>query len=120
MLPLLGESDVACLYLENLMLHASTPRLIRKRRFTILIGGLVIVGLYLAAILARGLVLTILWGWFAVPVFGLPALSITAAIGLTVLLSYLLNHRKTTASLGDIFLQSVAALGAGWVIHLFM
>jgi hypothetical protein len=87
---------------------------------TFLLAVPTIVALYVAAILARGFVLTILWGWFAVPVFGLPALSIAAAIGLTVLLSYLLNHTKESVSLGNIFIQALAALGAGYLIHLFM
>jgi hypothetical protein len=78
------------------------------------------VGLFLAAVLARGFVLTVLWGWFAVPVFGLPALGIAPALGLTVLLGYLLNHKKEGQSLADIFAGALAALGVGWVIHLFM
>jgi hypothetical protein len=78
------------------------------------------VGLFLAAILTRGFVLTVLWGWFAVPVFGLPALGIAPALGLTVLLNYLLNHRKEGQSLAGIFGGALAALGVGWVIHLFM
>ncbi len=78
-----------------------------------------VVGLFLAAILARGFVLTVLWGWFAVPVFGLPALGIAPALGLTVLLNYLLNHKKDNQSLLGIFGGALAALGVGWVIHLF-
>lgn len=45
-----------------------------------------------------GWVLSILWGWFAVPTFGLPALSIPTAIGLRVILGYLTpmpgNHNQ--------------------------
>ena len=77
-------------------------------------------GLFVAAVVARGLVLTVLWGWFAVPVFGLPALGVASAIGLSVLLVYTLNCAKTKGSLGDVFLQALSALGAGWVIHLFL
>lgn len=78
------------------------------------------VGLFLAAILVRGFVLTVLWGWFAVPVFGLPALGIAPALGLTVLLNYLLNHKREAQTLGGIFDGALAALGVGWVIHLFV
>jgi hypothetical protein len=78
------------------------------------------VGLFLTAILARGFVLTTLWGWYAVPVFGLPTLGIAPALGLTVLLNYLLNHKKEGQSLFGIFGGALAALGVGWVIHLFM
>jgi hypothetical protein len=79
-----------------------------------------VVGLFLAAILARGFVLTVLWAWFAVPVFGLPILGIAPALGLTVLFNYLLNHKKEGQSLFGIFGGALAALSVGWVIHLFM
>ncbi len=78
------------------------------------------VGLFLAAILARGFVLTVLWGWFAVPVFGLPPLGIAPALGLAVLLNYLLNHKRADQSLAGIFGNALATLGVGWVIHLFI
>ena len=35
----------------------------------------------------RGYVLSVLWAWFIVPLFGLPALSIPLAIGLMVIVS---------------------------------
>jgi hypothetical protein len=79
-----------------------------------------VAGLYLTAILCRGFVLTVLWGWFVVPVFGLPALGIASALGLTVLLNNLLGHKREAKSLTDIFLMALAALGVGWLIHLFM
>lgn len=79
-----------------------------------------VVALFLAAVLVRGLVISVLWGWFVVPVFGLPALHVAPALGLAVLLNYLLNHKKGAASLMDIFLGALAALGVGWVIQLFV
>lgn len=39
----------------------------------------------------NGAVLTLLWRWFAVPVFGLPELSIPAAIGIILILDFARN-----------------------------
>ena len=39
----------------------------------------------------QGWVLTLLWGWFAVPLFGLPPLSLAPAIGLMVLVRFFLG-----------------------------
>jgi hypothetical protein len=79
-----------------------------------------VVALFILAILVRGFCLSVLWGWLIVPVFGLPALGIAPAIGLTVFLNYLLNHKKEESSLGDVLLGPMLALGVGWVIHLFI
>lgn len=46
------------------------------------------VTLVIASIL-NGWALSILWAWFIVPVFGLPALSIVQAIGLAMVVSFL-------------------------------
>ncbi len=40
--------------------------------------------LYLPAALWNGLALSILWGWFIVPVFSLPALSVASAAGVSL------------------------------------
>jgi hypothetical protein len=77
------------------------------------------VGLCLAAILVRGFVLSVLWGWFAVPL-GAPALGVVSALGLSVLLSYLLHHTTGNKSLSDVFIEALAALSVGYVFHLFM
>ena len=42
----------------------------------------------------RGYVLSILWGWFIVPLFGLPALSIPFAIGFSLIVGYM-THQAT-------------------------
>jgi hypothetical protein len=82
------------------------------------IGGVV---LFLAALLTRGLVITLLWSWFMVPVFGLPALGIASALGLTLVLNYLLDPgKKGNQTLVEIFTTAGGVLVIGYVIHLFM
>jgi hypothetical protein len=51
-----------------------------------------VMGLLIAATILRGWALSILWGWFVVPVFGLPPLSIPQAIGIAVTFS-LIAHQ---------------------------
>jgi hypothetical protein len=76
--------------------------------------------LLLLALLIRGVCLSILWGWLIVPVFGLSALGVAPAIGLTVFLNFLLNHKKEEQTLADVFATPLFVLGVGWVIHLFI
>lgn len=56
-----------------------------------------VIGIALTAIIAsimsiilKGWVLSILWGWFFVPLFGGPALKITSAIGINILFALIL------------------------------
>jgi hypothetical protein len=84
---------------------------------TAAVGTLTLVVL---AILVRGFCLSILWGWLIVPVFGLPALGVAPAIGLTVFLNLLLNHSKVESSLGGVLASPFVALLLGWVVHLFI
>lgn len=85
------------------------------------------------ALLWRGYVLTILWGWFIVPLFGVPALSIPLAIGLSLTVAFLTSQRtgnETTEkkSEGEKLLTSLIlcaawpliALGVGWVVQRFV
>jgi len=72
------------------------------------------------ALLIRGLCLSILWGWLIAPVFGLPALGIAPALGLTVFLNFLLDHKKEQHAAADIIVVPLFVLGVGWVIHLFI
>lgn len=60
-----------------------------------ILGGLA--AIVLAVVWAgfwSGLAVSVLWGWFVVPVFGLPALSIAQAYGLALLVG-MLTHRGT-------------------------
>ena len=81
----------------------------------------------------RGYVLTILWAWFVVPVFHLPALGIVTAIGISLVVSFLTyQHRPEnpadTRSAGEKYGESVTiallwpamTLLIGWAVHLFL
>ena len=59
-------------------------------KFLTFIGAVVgFVALIFFSAMWSGYVLTILWGWFIVPVFKLPVLSIPVAIGMALTISYL-------------------------------
>lgn len=75
----------------------------------------------------RGYVLSVLWGWFIVPTFGLPGISIPIAIGIGIILSFT-THQISAArekqSTGDHVFNIVAhpllVLLIGWIVTLFM
>lgn len=48
---------------------------------------LIIIALIVAAACLEGFVISALWGWFVSPTFGLPALSIPLALGISLVLS---------------------------------
>lgn len=91
------------------------------------LAGLVAI---VALIILRGLVLSMLWGWFIVPL-GAPVLSVAQAVGI-VLIVMLITFRSTERSeIEDRKWYSLALaiiagmhtlwlLFLGWVIHLFM
>lgn len=95
----------------------------------LLIGALIVVPL---AIL-RGWVFSVLWGWFIVPIFGLPALGIATAIGVMFTVTYLVSGSKANeiaearkkedpewkTKLFNLFLEPLVVLGLGWVIWRF-
>jgi len=80
----------------------------------------------------RGWVMTKLWAWFVVPVFGLPALGLAAAIGLSLTIGFFTyqysdtvqekrkGYAATAYPLGVVFLYPAVLLGIGWIVTLFM
>lgn len=79
----------------------------------------------------QGFVLTKLWAWFIVPVFGLPALGLVPAIGLAAVITYLTTsvpHDIKDKGYSDLVGHQVSvglilpafALLTGWFWHLFM
>lgn len=75
----------------------------------------------------RGYVLSVLWGWFIVPTFGLPGISIPIAIGIAVILSFTthqLNVARETQTTGDRVFNAVVhplfVLFIGWIVTLFI
>lgn len=49
---------------------------------------LLVLILFVPSMLWSAYVLSILWGWFMTPIFGLPSLSIAAAIGVRLVISF--------------------------------
>jgi hypothetical protein len=100
-------------------------------------AGIGAVALYLVALvgsyLLNGWTLTVLWGWFIRPTFGLPALGIAPAIGLSIIVGYLVHRSQSdkewkqktwTEKWIEPFVHAIIrptfALAIGWVVHLFM
>ena len=106
------------------MLHKETEQLLQayKRQVVWAVIGkfFVMLPLFLAALVVRGFCLSVLWGWLIVPVFHVPALTIAAALGLSVFLCYLLRHQKEAGGFWTILGEGVVALGVGYLIHLFI
>lgn len=98
-----------------------------------IIGGIVaFIIIWALSSMWSGYVLSILWGWFVVPTFGLPSLSVVTAIGIAIVVSYLTHQiytgreekkewsEKFADMIGYGILKPLIALGFGWVVHLFM
>ncbi len=82
-----------------------------------------------AALLWRGYVLAVVWGWLAVPLFGLPEISTAAAIGLCALGSLLVpsslntdsnddssSGEKAAKAVGIVMLWPALALLVAWIV----
>lgn len=91
-----------------------------------------IAGIVIAAIL-NGWALSIIWGWFVVPLFGLPSLSVPAAIGLALTLNLFVRPEYdekryqnsdlaeiTGALIGKGLLGPLVVLGLGWIVKQFI
>jgi hypothetical protein len=80
----------------------------------------------------RGYVFSILWGWFAVPQFGLPELPVVAAIGVSILIGFATyqhqrgpkDTRSTSDAIavaaGNVFLYPLMVLGLGWIVKQYI
>ena len=96
-------------------------------------GCLMLVFIVVAATVAtlmNGWALSVLWGWFIVPLFALPALPILYAIGISFIASLLyrnvLNTEKkkgedTSTLIGKMIGQIIGiplfAVFLGWIVH---
>lgn len=94
--------------------------------------GVALVVVALGAIL-EGYVLTVLWGWFIIPIFHLPPLTIVPAIGIALVVGLLTYHsnpdveeKKRTGweqfalLMGKLFARPLVVLAFGWAVHKFM
>ena len=75
----------------------------------------------------RGFVLSVLWGWFIVPTFNLPVLTIAPAIGVSLIVTFLtasLPDEKSERSFSSTVIYSLGfsalSLLIGYVVTLFM
>lgn len=92
-----------------------------------------LVGVPLSAVFS-GYALSIMWGWFVVPAFKIPALNIPQAIGIQLIIGYLTKQaepeteeeKKRTAgqklivAIGTAILKPSFALFFGWIITKFL
>jgi hypothetical protein len=84
-----------------------------------------------AGYLWKGYVLSILWGWFIVPFFGLAPLTVPMAIGVVLIASFLTSRylhiederrpsEKLASVAGHEFLYPAVVLGVGWIVLQFL
>ena len=95
-----------------------------------LIFGVFIIGAIIGVgSIWSGYVLSVLWGWFIVPTFQLPILTIPVAIGISLVTHMLCassssssgDTSKDTATLAvGLFLVPLVALALGWIVRGFM
>lgn len=92
--------------------------------FMIILGGY--------STLMRGMAITVLWGWFAVPTFGLKPISFVMAVGISILSNMFHHFKITEEDLATPFVRMALkafvmatlvplfGLMSGWIIHLFI
>jgi hypothetical protein len=80
----------------------------------------------------EGWVLTTLWGWFVVPTFDLPQLTVVPAIGLCLIVNFLVQippkekkkDEDTATLVGQLVAKAIFMplffLFLGWIVNLFM
>lgn len=98
--------------------------------FVVTIGY--VAALILAAIM-KGWALSVMWGWFIVPLFKLPAMSIPQAIGIGMIVSYLTNQSQSKEDvqdksfteligrlLGYTILVPALSVGFAWIVLQFI
>lgn len=101
--------------------------------------GLTCVGLLVLAVVAivvgavmNGYVLSVLWGWFVVPLFSAPPLSVATAIGLSLAVGMLVSRGSSSSdekkdsgeAIVNLFAQVIFAplftLFVGWIVKSFV
>ena len=81
------------------------------------------------SVIADGYALSILWGWFLVPL-GLQAISITTAIGISMIFTFLTHHSSKNDDskdfrelmvkmVGACLLKPMMAILFGWLVYSF-
>lgn len=83
------------------------------------------VSLDILFILFQGWTLSLLWGWYIVPTFNIPDLSVVNAIGISILVGGCLfvsipDYRTSLEKSLSRSLNIVTVLGIGWLFHFVM
>lgn len=84
------------------------------------------VGLYVPIVLLDGWVMHVLWNWFMVATFGLPALGVLAAVGVSCCICSFVSqsHGKDDRSAGTVLMEGLLRpfmfLVIGAAVHFFM
>lgn len=93
----------------------------------ILLVVLLFTSLIVISSILNGWALSILWGWFFVPVLGLPPIGITQAIGIAMVTAFLThqydagNEKQDQSKVWTYMLvRPLVALAIGWVVKQFM
>jgi len=97
------------------------------------LGAIVGVPLLIAlSAIFNGYVLKVLWGWFIIPIFHLPQLSIPSAIGIALVVGYLTKQtndckekertggERISRAILEAVLRPSFALFFGWIVQKFM
>ena len=91
------------------------------------IGSILVVAMSLPLLcILNGYVLSVPWGWFVISLFSdMPRLSISAAIGLSIVVRFITNHqgedkREWYVILSSGFLYPLVVLLAGEIVHQYM
>lgn len=83
--------------------------------------------------IANGFVLSVLWGWFVIPLFEVPSLTIAQAVGFSMVVSFLTyqyndSDKKEEKSLTErivylillAIMRPALVLVTGYIVHLFV
>ena len=94
---------------------------------------LAVLGFFLVvalSVLLDGWALSLLWGWFIVPTFNAPELTLAPAIGLALVVRYLTTHfeqpedddpvENLIRAIVHAAVKPMMALAIGWIVHSFM
>lgn len=93
--------------------------------------ALVVVSVVVSALM-NGWVLSVLWGWFVVPLFNVQPLSVATAIGLSLAIGMLVSRESSSSDekkdLSDaiagvvvrVVFASLFTLFFGWIVKLFV
>lgn len=92
-------------------------------------GTLFVLPLMLMSLLYYSYVLSILWGWFMVPTFGLPAINLGQAYGITLIIGLLQQSRNAykkekpsvvkSRALAEL-LKPMVLLSVGYIVKTFL